>query len=346
MDTKIIELVTSLPGGSGSEYKIKEVFKDRLKDADEVICDGFGGIFGKFNGTKDDVKVMVCAHMDEVSLMVNEVRDDGFLKVMPIGGINVEAFVSQNVLVHGKKDVRGLISSIPPHLAKGNSAADFNDVVLDIGCDSKDEVLALGINVGTYATPIPSFYFTEGKDKIVNKAMDDRLGCAVVLDIINEIKNIKHPNTLYLGGTVQEEVGLRGARVASNMITPDLFITIDVSPASDYLGEKNKGKLGDGFLIRYFDPGNIMPIKLREYFISLATKHDIKYQLFKSTGGTDAGAAQYVGNGILATTVGIPGRYIHSPATMVSLKDIEAAKQFVIKLIEDFDSKKLKKLHE
>lgn len=346
MDLKTLELLTSLPGGSGQELNVRKVMEDKLSKASEILKDGFGGVFGKFEGTKDDVKVMVCAHMDEVSLMVTKVREDGFLEVMPIGGINVEAFVSQNVLVHGSKDVRGLISSIPPHIAKGQTIPDFSAVVLDIGCDSDEEVKKLGINIGTYATPVPSFYLTENKKYVVNKAMDDRLGCYVVSEIIKKVDKIKHPNTLYLGATVQEEVGLRGAQVASNMIKPDLFITVDVSPASDYLGKKDSGVLGKGFLIRYYDPRNIMPIKLREYFIELAENNKIDYQLFKSAGGTDAGAAQYAGNGILATTVGIPGRYIHSPATMVSIEDIESAVKFVTKLIENFDKETLDKLHE
>lgn len=346
MNLKTLELLTSLPGGSGSEHNIKKVIEDHLTDASEIIKDGFGGVFGKYEGTKDDVKVMVCAHMDEVSLMVTKIRDNGFLEVMPIGGINVEAFVSQNVLVHGSKDVKGLISSIPPHIAKGSTAVDFSSVVLDIGCDSKDEVLSLGINIGTYATPVANYYLTENKKYIVNKAMDDRLGCFVVCELAKEIGKLNHPNTVYLGGTVQEEVGLRGAQVASNMITPDLFITVDVSPASDYLGDNDKGKLGAGFLIRYYDPRCIMPIKLREYFIKLATDEKIDYQLFKSAGGTDAGVAQYAGRGILATTVGIPGRYIHSPATMVSIEDIKSAIKFVTKLITKFDKETLDKLHE
>ena len=346
MNFKDLELLTSLPGGSGSEHKVKKIVEERLSKASEVVKDGFGGVFGRYEGTKNDVKVMVCAHMDEVSLMITKVKDDGFLEVMPIGGINVEAFVSQNVLVHGTKDVKGVISSIPPHIAKGSQAVDFSSVVLDIGCDSKDEVLSLGINIGTYATPIPNFYVTENKKYVVNKAMDDRLGCFVVCELAKEMDKISHPNTLYLGATVQEEVGCRGAQVASQMIKPDLFITVDVSPASDYLGDKAKGSLGEGFLIRYFDPGCIMPIKLREYFIKLATDEKIKYQLFKSAGGTDAGKAQYAGDGILATTVGIPGRYIHSPLTMVSVEDIKSAIKFVTKLIEKFDKETLDKLHE
>ena len=243
-------------------------------------------------------------------------------------GINVEVMVSANVNVNvikkGKlKKIRGVISSIPPHISK-DTKLTFDDIVLDIGCDSKEEVEALGITIGTYVTPVPDFYLTENKTKMVNKAFDDRLGCALVLELVEEIQKIDHPNNIYLGGTVQEEVGLRGGQVSSQMIKPDLFITVDVSPTSDYLGKPEMGALGKGFLIRYYDPRNIMPIKLREYFIELSEKNNIPYQLFKSGGGTDAGAAQYAGDGILATTVGVPGRYIHSPATPRSTHEVLA----------------------
>ena len=135
-----------------------------------------------------------------------------------------------------------------------------------------------------------------------------------------------------------EEVGLRGVKGAINMIKPDLFITVDVSPAMDYLGNSNNGKLGSGFLIRYYDPGCIMNPNLLDYFEKLSDKNNIKYQYFKSGGGTDAGAAQYAGNGTLA------GRYIHSPATMVHKDDIESALEFIKKLIEDFNEDRLEEL--
>ena len=348
METKLYEILTSMHGGSGSEAEVREFMEKNLTGASEILRDGFGGVFGKYPGS-GDVNIMICAHMDEISCMITEIRNDGFMKIMPVGGINVEVMVSCNVIVHArkkgkKKEIRGVISSIPPHISKDNKLT-FDDIVLDIGCDSKEEVEALGITIGTYVTPVPEFYLTENKEKMVNKAFDDRLGCAVVLELAKEIKDMDHPNNIYLGGTVEEEVGLRGGQVSSQMIKPDLFITVDVSPTSDYLGKPEMGALGKGFLIRYFDPRNIMPIKLREYFVSLSEKHDIPYQLFKSGGGTDAGAAQYVGKGILATTVGVPGRYILSPATMVSLKDIESAKRFILELVKDFDRKRLEELH-
>ena len=343
MDIKLYEKIASLHGVSGRESEVGKFCKEELKKyTTDIYQDGFGGVFGKFKG--DGPTIMVTGHMDEIGAMVTDITPSGFLKVIPIGGVNPEAFVSQNVYVTVKdKKIRGVFSSIPPHISKDNHVT-FNDLLVDVGADSYEHAVSMGIKKGCMVTPIDYFYVTEDGKKMVSKAFDDRLGCAVVLEIAKEMVNIKHPNNVVLGMTTQEEVGLRGAKVSVPMFEPDLFITVDVSPASDYLGKPDQGKLGGGFLIRYFDPGCIMKPELMEYFEELATKENIKFQYFRSGGGTDAGAAQYVKFGTLATTVGVLGRYIHSPATMVHMDDIEAAKKFVIKLIECFDNEALKKV--
>lgn len=343
MDIKLYEKLASMHGVSGRETEVAKFCKDELrKCADEVYQDGFGGVFGRFGTTGP--KVMITGHMDEIGAMVVDITPNGFLKVIPIGGVNPETFVSLNVYVTTKeKRIRGVVSSIPPHISKDNKIT-FDDLLVDVGADSYEHALSMGIKKGCMVTPVDYFYVTEDGKKMVSKAFDDRLGCAVVLEIAKEMKKISHPNTVILGMTTQEEVGLRGAKVASNMFEPDLFITVDVSPASDYLNKPGAPKIGDGFLIRYYDPGCIMKPELLEYFEQLAEKENIKYQYFRSTGGTDAGQAQYAKYGTLATTVGVLGRYIHSPATMVHMDDIEAAKSFVIKLIEKFNEEELKKV--
>lgn len=346
MSIKFYEKLSSMHGVSGNELEIRRFMKENLKGTNEIIQDKLGGVFGVYRGEEAGPKIMICAHMDEIGGMVSEIRKDGFIKMIEVGSINPEAFVSATVYVTTgeNKRIRGVISSIPPHISKDNKIS-FDDLLVDIGCDSAEEVKALGIKIGNFITPMDSFFLTADKKKMVNKGFDDRVGCALVLELVEEVLKIKHPNTVILGATVQEEVGLRGATVASNMILPDLFITIDVSPASDYLEKPEEGKLGGGFFVRYYDPRTIMPPKLFDYFKNLAEKNKISYQVFKSKGGTDAGAAQFAGNGTLATTIGIPGRYIHSPATMVHLDDIAAAKKFLVKLIKTFDNEELKKLH-
>lgn len=346
MNIKIYQELSSMHGVSGHELEIRKYVKEHLTGANEIIQDKIGGVFGVYKGENDSPKIMICAHMDEIGAMVTEIRKDGFIKMIPIGGINPESFVAQNVYVtisEGKR-IPGVIASIPPHISKDNKIT-FEDLLLDIGADSDSDVINLGVKIGDFITPMDNFYFTSDKKKMVNKAWDDRLGVSVVLDLVDDIKNMKHPNTIVLGATVQEEVGLRGARVAANNISPDLFITIDVSPTSDYLGKPEAGRLGGGFLVRYYDPRTIMPPRLLAYFRNLADSNNIPYQNFMSKGGTDAGEAQYAyPDGCLATTVGIPGRYIHSPATMVHLDDIEAAKKFILKLIEDFSKERLDSL--
>lgn len=345
MNIELYKKVSSLHGPSGDEGKMKELFREYLKDADEILEDKMGGIFGVYKGKGEGPKIMICAHMDEIGAMITEISSNGLMKMTSIGGVNPEVLVSSNVNICTKegKLIKAVVSSIPPHISKDNNFT-IEDLTLDIGATSYQEVKELGIEIGSFVTPVDYFYVTENGKRMVNKAFDDRMGCSLVLELIEEIKNIEHPNTIILGGTVQEEVGLRGARVATPLVNPDLFITIDVSPMMDYLGKPNEGALGNGFLLRYYDPGCIMPLKLKEYFINLAEKNNIKYQMYRSRGGTDAGAAQYNGTGTLSTTLGIPGRYIHSPASMVDLDDIKQVKKMALKIIEDFDSEKLKSI--
>lgn len=345
MNIELYKKISSMHGPSGAEYNIKKYIKEELSEADEILEDRMGGVFGLYKGIEDGPKIMICAHMDEIGAMVTDITKDGFMKMTSIGGVNPEVLVSSNVNIETKDGnlIKGVVSSIPPHISKDNKCT-IEDLTLDIGASSDEEVRNLGIEIGSFVSPVDYFYVTNNGKRIVNKAFDDRMGCAIVVELIKEIKNIKHPNTVILGGTVQEEVGLRGARVSSKMITPDLFITIDVSPMMDYLGKPNEGKLGGGFLVRYYDPGCIMPLKLKKYILDLAEKHSINHQLYRSRGGTDAGIAQYAGIGTLATTIGIPGRYIHSPASMVDLDDIQAVKDMIIKIIEDFDKNKLQEV--
>ncbi len=345
MNIELYKKISSMHGPSGNEHNMKAYMKEALKDADEILEDRMGGVFGVFKGEKEGPKIMICAHMDEVGAIITDITKDGFMKITSIGGVNPEVLVSSNVNIETKngKLIKGVISSIPPHISKDNKLA-IEDLTLDIGAISDEEVRNLGIEIGCFVSPVDYFYVTENGKRMVNKAFDDRMGCAIVLELIEEIKNIKHPNTIILGGTVQEEVGLRGARVATPLVNPDLFLTIDVSPMMDYLGKPNEGALGKGFLLRYFDPGCIMPLKLKNYIISLSEKNNIKYQMFRSRGGTDAGAAQYTGYGTLATTLGVPGRYIHSPASMVDLDDVNSVKEIAKKIIEDFDNDKLKEI--
>ena len=336
-----------LNGISGHEKSVKKYVKQEIiKYTNEIYEDGFGGVFGALG--KEGPTIMLCGHMDEVGFIVTKINSNGMIKLLPIGGINPDVYLSQNmniILDDGSK-IKGIIGALPPHLANGErKPTSVDDLVLDIGASTKEEAISWGVKIGQQVVSINDFYFTKDGKKIVSKAWDDRFGVGMALEVMEEVSKMDHPNRVIIGGTVQEEVGCRGAQVATQMIKPDLFLTIDVSPADDYInGSDANATLGKGFLIRYYDPRIIMNRSLHDYFVNLCEKYNIKSQEFRSAGGTDAGLAQYAGSGTLATTLGLPGRYIHTTGAMVHVDDMEAVKQIALAIIKTFDNEMLKKV--
>lgn len=348
METKYetYKKLLNMDGIAGHERQVKKFVKEELlKYTDTILEDGMGGVFGVLEG--DGPTIMICGHMDEVGYMVSGITPNGMIKLLPVGGMNPEVYLSQNmhIVVSKEKTIKGIIGAMPPHLSKGEKGSITHEqLLLDIGADSKEHAVEMGVKIGQQIVSDNDFYFTNDNKKIVSKAWDDRFGVGMVLELIKEVHNKKHNNRLVFGATVQEEVGLRGARVASQMIEPDLFITIDVSPADDFVSPTPNAKLGNGFLIRYFDPSIIMHRGLHDYFEDTAIKNNIKYQEYRSMGGTDAAMAQYAGKGILSTTIGLPGRYIHTTAAMVHVDDIEAVKQMALAIIDSFDNEMFEKI--
>lgn len=336
----------NMDGIPGHEKEIKKFVKQELqKYTDTILEDGMGGVFGVLEG--DGPTIMFCGHMDEVGYMVSGITPKGLLKLLPIGGMNPEVYLSQvmHVVINKDKKIKGIIGAMPPHLTKGEKKPiTHEELLLDIGADNYDNAVAMGVKIGQQVVSENDFFFTEDNKKIISKAWDDRFGVGMILELIKEVANKKHNNRLIFGATVQEEVGLRGARVASQMIEPDLFVAIDVSPADDFVSPTPNATLGKGFLIRYYDPSIIMNRDLHDYFEDTAKKNNINYQEYRSAGGTDAAIAQYAGKGILSTTIGLPGRYIHTTAAMVHVDDIESVKQMALAIIESFDNAMLQRI--
>ncbi|MFA6627017.1 MAG: M42 family metallopeptidase [Bacilli bacterium] len=347
---KLYETLVNLPGIAGNEGMVRSFVKKELeKHTSDIIQDNLGSIFGVDRG--QGPTIMIAGHMDEVGLMVVGINEDGFIKMLPIGGIQAEVYYSQNmeVIVSSTKRIKGLIGAIPPHINRGHDdevkKLNFDDLLLDIGASSKQEALDWGIAIGQQIVSQNNYYVMEDGQKIVSKAWDNRFGVGMALEVFAEASKIAHPNTLICGATVQEEVGLRGATTASNLVKPDLFIAVDVSPVGDFLPKDHPrafGKLGEGFLIRFYDPRCVMHQGIRGYFEKLAKQNNIKYQYFLSMGGTDAAAAQY--SGAIATTVGLPGRYIHTNAAIIDVRDVEEVKKMLLALIVNFDEQALQEV--
>lgn len=347
---KLYEKLVDLNGVSGHERSIRKFVEKELKAIGvDIIQDRLGSIFGV--SKNKGPTIMIAGHMDEVGAMVTKITDKGFIKIMPIGGVAAEVFLSQNmqIVVDEEKTVKGIIGAVPPHISRGSDTPakplQFDDLLLDVGADSKEDAIAMGIAVGQQVVPINNYYVMADGKKIVSKAWDNRFGVGMAIEVLKEIHGTNHPNTVIAGATVQEEVGLRGAQTASQMVKPDLFIAVDVSPVGDFLDDKHPrafGKLGDGFLIRFYDPRCIMHNGIRMYFENLAKEKNIKCQQFLSMGGTDAAAAQY--SGAVATTVGLPGRYIHTTGAIIDVRDVEEVKKMLLAIIENFDDKTLEEI--
>jgi putative aminopeptidase FrvX len=348
---KLYETLVNIPGISGHEHMVRAFVKEELKKhTDEIIQDRLGSVFGVDRGVGPTI--MIAGHMDEVGAMVVKITDDGFIKMLPIGGVQAEAYLSQHMeIITATKRIKGLIGATPPHINRGaeetKKELSFEDLLLDIGAANKQQALDWGIEVGQQIVSQNQYYVMEDGNKIVSKAWDDRFGVGMALEVFAEATKTKHPNTLICGATVQEEVGLRGATTASQLVKPDVFIAVDVSPVGDFLPKDHPrafGKLGEGFLIRFYDPRCIMHRGIRAYFEKLVKEQGIKCQYFLSMGGTDAAAAQY--SGAIATTVGLPGRYIHTNAAIIDVRDVEEVKKMLLAFIASFDENALKEVME
>lgn len=346
MNVKEYQELYDLGGISGNETLVRKYVRKHLeKTSNEIVQDKWGSVYAIHRGSSEGPVIMVDGHMDEVGVMITGITNDGLLKIMAIGGINVDVMISQklDVIIDEITKIRGIIASIPPHLTRGQQAPQltFDDLRLDIGCSSKAEVESLGIKLGMQAVFVNDFSFTYNNKRLLSKAIDDRFGCMMALEISKELMNLEHPNTVICGCSVQEEVGLRGAQVSSKMFNPDLFIAVDVSPSTPGV----QGELGEGFLVRYYDPGCIMHKGIRKYIEDLANKYNIKYQYYTSRGGTNAATAQYAPNTI-SCTIGLPARYIHSTCAMADLSDMEEIKKIVLEMIKAFDIKALEEVKE
>ncbi|MDZ4197353.1 MAG: hypothetical protein U1C51_08950, partial [Candidatus Izemoplasmatales bacterium] len=223
--------------------------------------------------------------------------------------------------------------------------SDFDDFLLDIGADTLEEAKQMGIKIGQQIVFRNDYTILKDGKKIVSKAWDDRFGTAMALDIITSVSATKLPCRLYCGANVQEEVGLRGAKTSSYLIKPDLFIAVDCSPCADTFEDSDVGgKLGGGFMIRFYDPKAIMHRGMLQFVEETAKEHNIKFQYYKSLGGTDAAEVQLSRDGVLVCTIGMPSRYIHSTTSMIHLEDYVAVKNVILAMLQQLDFNKINEI--
>ncbi|WP_017473454.1 M42 family metallopeptidase [Amphibacillus jilinensis] len=344
----MFKTLTELQGAPGNEHLVRQFMRNELnKYADDVIQDHLGGVFGVKDG--DGPRVMVAGHMDEVGFMVTQITKNGMLRFQPLGGWWNQVMLAQRVQImtdHGP--VIGVIGSIPPHNLTAEQRAkpmEIKNMLIDIGADDQEDAKAIGIRPGQAIVPVTPFTPMANEKKILAKAWDNRYGCGLSIELLKLLKDETLPNKLYSGATVQEEVGLRGAQVAANMIKPDIFYALDASPANDMSGDdKEFGQLGKGALLRIYDRSMITHRGMREFILDTAESNKIPYQYFISQGGTDAGRVHLAHEGVPSAVVGIASRYIHTHASIIHIDDYAAARELIVKLVQQTDANTLEQI--
>jgi endoglucanase len=337
-----LEQLSNACGVTGREDEVRELLITMLKPfVDDVSVDKMGNVIAVKKGKKKSApKVMLAAHMDEIGLIVKNITKNGFLQFAKLGGIDDRILVAQRVLVHTTKGKKpGIVGSKPPHIMKEEEKKKVikaDSLFIDVGAGSKEDARKMSLKVGD----VVSFdtQFTKiSNDLVVGKAFDDRVGCCLLIEVMKQLKDVD--STVYAVGTVQEEVGLRGACVSAFSIYPDVALAFDTTVAGGVPGVKEVEapvKMREGPVIGVMDAGLITHPKVLSLLVDAAEKAKVSYQLETGlAGSTDAARIALTREGVPCGVLSIPTRYIHSPSSMLSLSDVKKAAKLAVMAIKE-----------
>jgi putative aminopeptidase FrvX len=331
--------LTETPAVSGFENPMREVMARYLEPHGELIDDNLGSlvVYREGGNEGEGPKVMIAAHMDEVGWIVSHVEKEGYLRLRPLGGWWGHVMLAQRVQVlTAKGPVIGIVGSKPPHMLQPKErekVLELEEMFVDIGVSSDEEAERHGVRPGCVVAPISELTALANPKFLCGKAWDNRAGCAAVILALQELAGDPLEADLFAGATVQEEVGLRGARTLAQMLTPDLAIAVDVGLSGDIPGvaaKDSRAKLGKGVGILLYD-GSLVPSPyLRDFVIDVAKDEGIPFQLDSiARGGTDGGMFQFGDGGAPALALAIPTRYMHSHNILVHRDDILACAHLI-----------------
>lgn len=328
VDIEMLRDFSEAKGICGHEKGASRVMRRYVESvADEITYDALGSMAVLKKGTGNGPRIAMFGHLDEVGFLVKEIQEDGFIRVSKVGGMWPHLLLSQEITITTRegKDLVGFISSPPPHgmtPAEREKVMDVDDLYIDIGVNDREEALALGIRKGDPITPRTEFRVLNNPNYLMGKAWDDRIGAAIATDVLRKLKGTQHLADVYAVGTVQEEIGLRGAQTAGYMVSPDVAIALDVCLASDVPNSRYGVPLGSGVTLSMMD-GSVVGNRELIYMLEDICKEmniDYTFDIFLR-GGTDAGSIHKVKAGIPSMTISIPARAIHSHRAVVHRKD-------------------------
>lgn len=345
---QLLKEITEANGVSGYEGEVRRIMARELQTvADTVECDKMGSIYGRKCGSAESPRVLVVGHMDEIGFMVKEISSEGYIRFLPLGGWWGHVALGQRMRIMTRRGpVLGVIGSKPPHLLEAEErkkVLELKDMFIDVGVqEGFDARKELDIRVGDPIIPDSEFTVMGNKSMYLSKAFDNRVACAIALDVLRAFKGGDHPNTILAGGTTQEEIGSRGAVTLAHVTEPDVAIIVDVGIGQDIPpdGFKRAEKLGAGPAVLIFDASMIPNLKLRDLLIDTAEEKKIPYHLsYMERGGTDGARIHVSRSGVPSVVVGPPVRYIHSHNSILNRDDYDNTVKLITEVIKKLDSR-------
>lgn len=344
---KLLKELTETDGVPGYESEIRELLKRHLTKYGDVTGDRMGSLICNVPGKTKNPRIMLASHMDEIGFMVKHITSEGFIRFTPLGGWWDQVLLAQRVRIKTTKgEVIGVIGSKPPHLIpqeERNKLITKKNMYIDIGATSSEEVEKAGVRAGDPVIPLTDFRKLSPPGTFLSKAFDDRIGCGVLISTLDGLQKKQHPNNVFGVCTVQEEVGVRGAKTCAEMVDPDVAIILESDIAGDVPGIKpheSSTKLGGGPSLLLYDARMIPNLKLRDIVIDTAGKKKIPLQITSMEGGATDGSAIHVHKyGVPTIVLGVPTRHIHSHSSIVRKDDFENAVKLVGAVLSGLNKK-------
>jgi len=337
-------------GVPGFEGDVATLMERHLKGVGAFSRDRLGSFICEKKGAADGPRIMLAGHLDEVGFMVKAVTKDGFIKFLPLGGWWGHVVLAQRLIIKTRKgDVIGVVGSKPPHELRDEDrkkVLEIRDMFIDVGASSDYDVhKRLDIRPGDPIVPDSSFAVMANRNLLLAKAWDNRVGLGLAAETVRALKAAKHPNTVFAVGTVQEEVGLRGAQTSAFKIQPDVGVALDVGIAHDTPGTDGDVKLGGGPVVVVYDATSIPNRNLLDLVVTTARSVRVPLQ-FESVerGGTDAGRIHISGQGVPSISMGIPSRYIHSHNSIIHRRDFDLTVKLLVALMKRLDRRTVSRL--
>lgn len=343
---ELLKELTEANGIPGYEAPIRELVRKHLEPLGELSQDKIGSVICRADGSADTPKVMLAGHMDEIGFMVKHITKEGFIHFLPLGGWFDQVLLGQRVVIKTREnEVVGVIGAKPPHLLPAdqrNKVVKKQEMYIDIGATSKEEIEEAGIRPGDPVIPRADFVTLANGKTYMSKAFDDRVGVALVVSSLQELKYGDHPNSVYGVATVQEEVGVRGATTSVRAIDPDVAIVLESDIAGDVPGikpEESSVKLGKGPSVLIYDARMIPNLKLRDFVLDTSKEIEVPVQLSYVEGGATDGAAIHLHKtGVPTVVIGVAARHIHSDSSIINRDDYDNAVKLLVEVIKRMDA--------